>query len=411
MKKIKVSFLLCLFFYIPFSLANFDALIDTIKKRDLPGAKALIEEGLIDINSKDSNGKTVLHLVSSFFIDGVSFARYFVKEHGIDIDSKDSEGKTALHWATYMGNKNLAKYLVGLGADIHLKDSKGRTVLHFAVFSGEIDLVKYFVKLGADVKARTKNGNTVLHWAAASRFSLWKQDILRYLVINGAKQEINLQNNYGITVLHMLASNPRDFRSLSYLVEAQGANIHLKDVDGNTILHEASSSNWNLPTIKVLVRANIDINAKNKYGATALHFASQYAHLGTVAYLADNGGNIHAKTADGATALHFASELSGLDKPFHHLSWSKRTFLTKSYNYIDYRLDVIKYLIREGIDIQAKDKNGKTALDLVSTKGDLDSSIFSFLQDVYRKQAEMEKKEGNLVSRFRKVCHKIFSQK
>ena len=378
MKKIKVSFLLCLFFYIPFSLANFDALIDTIKKRDLPGAKALIEEGLIDINSKDSNGKTVLHLVSSFFIDGVSFARYFVKEHGIDIDSKDSEGKTALHWATYMGNKNLAKYLVGLGADIHLKDSKGRTVLHFAVFSGEIDLVKYFVKLGADVKARTKNGNTVLHWAAASRFSLWKQDILRYLVINGAKQEINLQNNYGITVLHMLASNPRDFRSLSYLVEAQGANIHLKDVDGNTILHEASSSNWNLPTIKVLVRANIDINAKNKYGATA---------------------------------LHFASELSGLDKPFHHLSWSKRTFLTKSYNYIDYRLDVIKYLIREGIDIQAKDKNGKTALDLVSTKGDLDSSIFSFLQDVYRKQAEMEKKEGNLVSRFRKVCHKIFSQK
>jgi len=60
-------------------------------------------------------------------------------------------------------------------------------------------------------------------------------------------------------------------------------------------------------TIKILKEGEIDVNAKNKYGNTALTWASQNGHIEIVKYLLANGANVNEKDEYGETALILAS--------------------------------------------------------------------------------------------------------
>jgi ankyrin repeat protein len=50
------------------------------------------------------------------------------------------------------------------------------------------------------------------------------------------------------------------------------------------------------------------VNAKDKWGTTALMLASQWGHKEVVKLLLDNGADVNAKADDGWTALMLASE-------------------------------------------------------------------------------------------------------
>ena len=60
-----------------------------------------------------------------------------------------------------------------------------------------------------------------------------------------------------------------------------------------------------LEAVKILVEQHVDVNAANDAGETALHFAA-LASDPVVKYLADNGANLNAKDRQGRTALDMA---------------------------------------------------------------------------------------------------------
>ncbi|QMW34992.1 hypothetical protein G4B84_010483 [Aspergillus flavus NRRL3357] len=87
----------------------------------------------------------------------------------IDVDSKDSNGRTPLSWAAENGYEMIVKLLLDTGrVDVESKDSEyGRTPLSWAAENGHERVVKWLLDTGRmDVESKDSNGRTPLSWAA-----------------------------------------------------------------------------------------------------------------------------------------------------------------------------------------------------------------------------------------------------
>jgi ankyrin repeat protein len=122
--------------------------------------------------------------------------------------------------------------------------------LHSAADNGHVEIVHLLLQNGADVNAKDKYGETPLHEAAGHGHI----DILHLLAENGA--DLEAQSNYGRRALHCAA---------------------LLD---------------NLPFVQELVsRYHVDINARDRYGDTALWTSRIIGVTATAAFLEENGGS------------------------------------------------------------------------------------------------------------------------
>ena len=104
--------------------------------------------------------------------------------------------------------------------------------------------------------------------------------------------------------------------------------------------------------IRALVTAGANIHLSNHFGGTCLINSVQSVEL--VRYLIRHGADVNAEDVQHKTALHYAIQ--------------------------EHRLDTAKLLIENGADLLKKSKYGDDALQTASVKGAL--SIFNYLLDV-----------------------------
>ncbi|KAI5519929.1 lipid catabolic process [Trichomonas vaginalis G3] len=90
-----------------------------------------------------------------------------------------------------------------------------------------------------------------------------------------------------------------------------------------------------------LISEGADANAKNNEGFTTLHLSADRNYKEMAILLLSQGADINSTTNDEMTALHIAA---------------KNT----------YSKGMVECLLLHGIDLNIKDKNGKTALQLAS---------------------------------------------
>eukprot|EP00300_Choanocystis_sp_HF-7_P013148 c18174_g1_i6.p1 GENE.c18174_g1_i6~~c18174_g1_i6.p1 ORF type:complete len:180 (+),score=33.89 c18174_g1_i6:706-1245(+) len=103
---------------------------------------------------------------------------------------------------------------------------------------------------------------------------------------------VNMISHHGQTPLHWAASHDQTETALLLLREGH-ANVTTANRDGNA-LHSAARSGC-LKTTIVLVEWGCDVNAPNPhYGETALHVAANNNRVEVVKYLMANGANINA---------------------------------------------------------------------------------------------------------------------
>jgi len=88
------------------------------------------------------------------------------------------------------------------------------------------------------------------------------------------------------------------------------ANIKLRDNLGNTTLHKAAYFGRSEFAVQ-LIKRGVGINATNKVGATALHYAVRSANLGMVDFLVEKGAKTGMKDAKGSTPAEVAQAMSG----------------------------------------------------------------------------------------------------
>ena len=98
---------------------------------------------------------------------------------GIDIEAKDSNDFTALHLAGIEGHSLAVQCLISAGADINATAGHGMTALHLATYQGHFALAEWLVLYGgANIDAKTKIGDTALS-LATTRGHTRVADLLR----------------------------------------------------------------------------------------------------------------------------------------------------------------------------------------------------------------------------------------
>ena len=143
---------------------------------------------------------------------------------------------------------------------------------------------------------------------------------------------VHVRDSQGRTPLHEAVQFCFDDNSILSLL-ALGADIHARDVEGRTPLHLSNSY-----VVDILVAGGADINACDNRGQTALHLATEYNEEMKVEILLFLGADVNVCDDEGRTPLHVAAY---------------------------YRHDfIVDMLLQAGSNVFALDKKGKTPLDL-----------------------------------------------
>lgn len=243
-----------------------EKIIKAIENNDISELTSIFEEGDININN--------------------------IIEAEVGNDMELQVSMTPLMYASYLGNYEIARYLVEeKKADINAENEYGWTALKYASDEGRLEIVKYLVENGASVDAEvltiTKN-----------------LEIFEYLLERG-NLNINSVGYLGMTALSLASIEYENLEMIKYLLE-KGADINVKNEDGSTALMTASMYG-NLEIIKYLIENGADINSKDNDDSTALIYASKWGNLETVEYLVKNGADINIKDIENKTALDWAA--------------------------------------------------------------------------------------------------------
>lgn len=196
-----------------------------------------------------------------------------------------------------------------------------------AAEKGDLQEVRRLVEAGANINGRHSRWNNTPLFEAVSHGQL---EVVRFLACLNNIQ-LDAPNSDEQTALHRAAN--RGSKDIVELLVRQGANINAKDVHEQTPLHLAVD---NLPTLQYLLsKDKVTIEARNYWGKTPLLSAFAANRLDAAKALHAAGADLRANSG-GRTALHFAAEHDNIE--------------------------AIKFLLSQGLDIDAKDEDGRTPL-------------------------------------------------
>ncbi len=141
----------------------YEKLIEAVRSGDIDSTRRMLSEGA-DINSRDSEGATLLMLASH--AGNLPMVQALI-EAGADVNASDERGWTALMKSAYNAELNrgfadVAQALIDAGANVEVPISYGIRPLMLAAGYGETAVVETLLRAGADVMARNEGGLTAL---------------------------------------------------------------------------------------------------------------------------------------------------------------------------------------------------------------------------------------------------------
>ena len=199
-----------------------------------------------DINAVSAQGVTALMEATR---SQQSQTVQLLLQRGADVTRRDRDGRNALMWACLpplyalppdSGSRleanfaYIAAIVVAKGIDIEILDKSNLTVLAIATNSGHAVAVRQLLKMGADPNSATYAGNTPLHQAAA-RFG-----------VSASERQLAIYGGFG---------DAKNYQQI----------------------------------IADLVKAGVNVNARNRAGQTALTLAAQHENRDAIVALKSAG--------------------------------------------------------------------------------------------------------------------------
>lgn len=232
----------------------------------------------------------------------------FLEKNGVNPNAIDHENRSALHYLV-RNNKNVAvyKHFLNKGLDVNLQDKEGNTPFINAASSNTLEVIKFLSKDVKNINLKNKNGVSAL----ANSVNRNSVDVISFLLEQGA--DINTTDSDGNTLSYYLINNfkandTKLFEAKLKVLEENGLAINQIQNSGNTLLHIATQKN-DLALLKRLSSFDIDVNAKNKEGLSALQIAAMKAKDDVILkYLLSIGANKNIKTDFEESVFDLASE-------------------------------------------------------------------------------------------------------
>ena len=357
---------------------HWDFLIPSNRRSCVPCLTLLLEHNA-DVSLRDRHGWTALHwLALGDEVDAIEL----LLEAGIDPDTAGDKGRTAL-----MNCKSpaIAERLLAAGAQQSKRDDYGFDALDHALIYGRTDAaallrapnhapsrelglihaimernefaVVEFLAVGVPLDTVDPVGRPLLHVAA----NVLSPEMLLLLLDRGAI--VDARDALGHTALDecldLFKGGNEDYERCVTLLLDRGAtmeSVNAPDDRGEAAIFRGFRL-WHVPSIAMrLLSAGRD--ARRRDGTTALMAAVDRGSADQVAYLLRAGVDAQAVDSRGRTALHCAARCSGDE--------------------MGYR-DKAGHLLRAGAGLDVPDNNSETPL--IAAVGCANHNMIDFLLD------------------------------
>jgi ankyrin repeat protein len=268
------------------------AIMNALRNGDRQGFTRVLRENPDSVNDRGASGWTPL-MYAAIYGDSEAVRLLLVK--GANPNTQNNHGGTALMYATDSEEKT--RLLLDHGSDPNLRSGEGRTAILVAVGrAGAYPVVKLLLERGADGGARLPDGRGALSLAVNAR----DPKLLQLLLDNGADKKrlplapLLVAGCPGCFDLLLPFAEPADLA-----VGLQGA-VRTGDLPrikalldrgarpGGNLLQVIAASPAAIPveTIRSLIVAGADVNAKTSTGLTLSEFANRHGNAAVLEALA-----------------------------------------------------------------------------------------------------------------------------
>jgi cytohesin len=257
-------------------------------------------------------------------------------------------------WAAGEGRGAVTRLLVENGADIHARSNGGFTPMLYAARSGDVESAQALIDAGASPDESTpEHGNALVVASAGGH-----EDLALMLLKAGADPESSDEN--GIRPLHHSVAN-----GLAALNGVRYDPVYRVAPDNMHRLTRALLEAGADPDVQIKKgqRLGPDGSPFNMEGATPFMLAAVSADVKLMQLLKDHGADQHIKADGGVTSLMAAARAActgacafkgGNEANDHDIELSFRA---------------VRTVIEMGIDVNAKNDEGQTAMHMAAFTG------------------------------------------
>jgi ankyrin repeat protein len=286
---------------------------------DMLAVQAILNSSEITTNSKDSLGRTPLHVAAS---EGrVQIVEYLMNLKA-DPTAKDKFGNTPFNdavrskhdavitvikkfdpeisfklagnelgvmlcQAAFSGRLDEMKRLVNNGVDPNESDYDGRTAMHLAASEGNREILRYLVGIKANIMCRDRFNGTPLEDAVRHHFDKPNMDKVQELLRDHGATLAGEGLSYVVKMVEYAAKGNVD---RIRLLATNGVDVSLGDYDDRTPLHLAACKG-NTAVLEYLLRQEtVNVNAVDRFGGTPHGDALRHDKKGCAALLEESRG-------------------------------------------------------------------------------------------------------------------------
>ncbi|CAH0045859.1 unnamed protein product [Clonostachys solani] len=276
----------------------------TVEKNTKPAALdylIMAEEGDHLIMAEE--GKTIQSeldssLISTANMGQCDLAKQFL-DMGADLETRDKHLGTPLYIAAYHGHTEVVELLVSRGANVAAANIERWTPINVAASLGHLQVVRLLCDEGANITTPNQDGWTPIY--SASRYG--HIDVVEFLADKGA--DIAKRDNHGMPPL--LAAACHNFVNIVGFLSDRGADFISSDDQGQTPLLVAASNGY-VELVQLLIGKGAATVSTGAGASIPLYAAAHYGHIDVVELLCDAGADI--KVCDEAGQTPFTAAAS-----------------------------------------------------------------------------------------------------
>ncbi|GBM99855.1 Ankyrin-1 [Araneus ventricosus] len=351
-------------------------------------AESLLKKGA-DIQANDANKDTPTHILIARGLSDL------LTSEERNFNFLDVNGYNLLHLAALFGDQMLVEYCIENNFDIHARSNSGLTALHLAADSNHQKVVSFLLQKGAEIGAVDEDGDTPFYFAAKNNC----RETVKILVSHEIPDLKPASDDKIKALIHSVCFGRSDIVDILFKNYKFDINNELK----TCLLIAAVCNNHKYIMATLLERGfEIDGDARplhdvftNKHhdlaalldkgfeidgGSRPLRVAVNNKHYEMVEFLLAKGANPNLPDEKNLTPLHIAAIRGDAEMLDIFLSQkadirieSEVILLAAKLAVLNNQLDVIKRLLQlKFIDINFKGSGGNTWLHSSARSGSLD---------------------------------------
>ncbi len=348
----------------------------------------------------DSHGYSLLNFAATTGQQRTALYDYIISL-GADVkNEKNREGANALLLlAPFMKDMTLLDYFVNKGLSIDSQDTAGLGIFQYAAKGGNLKMLQALVEKGIDFKNVTKDGVDAMHMASRGRRG-HQNPLETYQYLEKLGLSPKSIDNKGRTPLHHLAYSTQDTSVFKYFL-SKGITVDQADSEGNTPFLNAAFRN-DLEVVRYLASLSKNIDQQDKEGRSALTRALERNTDEVVSLLLEQGASVDITDVQGNrpsyyllnsfaphTSGEFDTKLRLLTKHGCNMAQPQENGNTLYHLAVEKNdLALLKKLQKMKLPINAKNKEGNTALHIAAMKSENDAILKFLLEQGADKSAK-----------------------